>query len=97
MKLSAWRTRSYPIRVLVDDQEVFLGATPRSLGYVTIPLKPTIGRTVTIQLIGESRERDDFDMTEVMGMKLAAGTGGDNSDGRGTLRIVEVELYVPLK
>jgi len=97
LKLASWRTRSYPLRVLVDDQEVFLGATPRSLGYVTLALKPTRGRMVTIQLIGESKERDDFDMTEVTGLKLAAGTGGDQAVGKGTLRLVEVELYGPLK
>jgi hypothetical protein len=95
MKLGAWRTRSYPVRVLVDKQEVFAGATPRSLGYVTIPLKPTQGKTVTIQLIGESKERDDFAMTEITGMKLKAGTDGDQAVGKGTLRLVEVELYSP--
>jgi hypothetical protein len=96
MKLGSWRTRSYPLRVLVDDQEVYAAATPRSLGYVTVTFAPTHGRIVKIQLIGESKERDDFDMKEVTGLKLAAGTGGDQAVGKGTLRLVEVEIYGPI-
>ncbi|HRH46790.1 MAG TPA: DUF4982 domain-containing protein, partial [Pyrinomonadaceae bacterium] len=36
LKLVGWRTQSYPIQILVDDKQVFLGTTPRSLGYVTL-------------------------------------------------------------
>lgn len=96
LKLGSWRSRSYPIRVLVDDKEVFVGGTPRSLGYVTIPLKPTVGRTVTIKLIAEARDRDDFDIVEITGQKQAAGTGGNEQNRKGTLRIVEAEVYGPV-
>lgn len=95
MRLSSWRSRSYPIRVLVDDQEVYLGATPRSLGYVTVPLTPTRGSTVTVQLIGAPSDKDQFDMTEVTGMKLKAGTA-DGAAAKGVLQIGELELYGPV-
>jgi hypothetical protein len=97
LRPGSWRTRSYPIRILVDDHEAFVGATPRSLGYVTIPLAtPTTGKSLTIQLIGESKDRDDFDITEITGMKLAAGTDGAK-DSKGTLRLMEVEIYATPK
>jgi beta-galactosidase len=98
MKVGSWKSRSYPIRVTVDDKEAYVGGTPRSLGYVTIPLKPMWGNTVTIQLTGPSSEHDDFDMTEVTGKKLAEGTDrAEKSVGKNNLRLHEVELYGPVK
>src|SRR5262249_14176871 len=52
LKLSGWRERSYPLRILVDDEEVFRGNTPRSLGYVTLRLRPIKGRSLKIELTG---------------------------------------------
>jgi hypothetical protein len=96
MRLSSWRSRSYPIRILVDDQEVFTGATPRSLGYVTVPVTPMKVTAVTVQLIGAPSDKDEFDMTEITGMKLKAGTA-DGAAGKGVLQIGELELYGPTK
>jgi beta-galactosidase len=71
MKLADWRNRSYPLRILVDDKEVFQGDSERSLGYVTFTFPPTKGRTVRIELVGASTERDAFDqIVEVTGQKL---------------------------
>jgi beta-galactosidase len=71
MKLADWRNRSYPLRILVDDKEVFHGDSERSLGYVTFTFPPTKGRTVRIELVGASTERDAFDqIVEVTGQKL---------------------------
>ena len=50
LKLANWRTRSYPIQIMVDDRVVFTGETPRSLGYVTLTFPPVTGRSVKIQL-----------------------------------------------
>jgi beta-galactosidase len=36
LKLIGRRTNRYPIQILVNDKQVFLGTTPRSLGYVTL-------------------------------------------------------------
>ena len=42
IKLTGWRTKSYPIRILADGKEVYKGNTAQSLGYITIPLEPVL-------------------------------------------------------
>jgi beta-galactosidase len=94
MRLSGWRSTSYPIRVSVDGKEAWAGATPKSLGYVTLAFKPVRGKTVKIELIGPARTSDDdFDLTEVTGKKLTEGREGGKST---TLAIGEAEIYGPL-
>ena len=66
--------------------------TPKSLGYVTLPLKPTPGKTVRIALVGAIDDKDGFGMVEVTGKKLDDTKGGG---GKGNLEIVEVEIYEP--
>ncbi|RYX86365.1 DUF4982 domain-containing protein [bacterium] len=93
LKLGGWRSKSYPIRITVDGQEVFSGKTPQSLGYVTIPVKPTKGKSVGIELIGATVNRDGFgSIVEVENQANAATTGGQNMS-KGNLNIVEVEIY----
>jgi hypothetical protein len=94
LKLGGWRNKSYPLRVSVDGQEAWLGATPKSLGYVTLPLKPTVGKTVRLELVGAIDEQDGFGMVEVTGKKLE--TNSVNADAKGTLEIIEAEIYEPL-
>jgi beta-galactosidase len=91
MKLSGWRQRSYPIRITVDGQEVYRGQTPRSLGYVTLPLKPVRGKIVTVELVDTASARDAFNITELENQQNA--TTGDERQGSGTLSLVEIELY----
>ncbi|HYX06293.1 MAG TPA: beta-galactosidase, partial [Bacteroidales bacterium] len=95
MKLSGWRRRSYPIRVLVDNQEVYKGDTPRSLGYVTLTFPPVKGKKVRIELIGAASDNDAFKFRELSGKEDRAGLD-DNKDRKGTLSIVEVEFYEPV-
>lgn len=91
LKLSGWRNRSYPIRIFVDDEPVFEGETPKSLGYVSLPVKPTKGRFVTIELIGKESQADAFgDIVEVTGKKELDNAGAGD---KGKLRIVEAEIY----
>jgi hypothetical protein len=97
LKLTGWRMRSYPIEILVDDEKVFEGETPKSLGYVSIPVKPTRGRRLTIRLIGQGEESDAFGGI----VEVAARSAGeldlfrdpDAAKQQGQLRIVEVEVY----
>ncbi len=91
LKLGSWRQRSYPLRLTVDGQEVFRGVTPRSLGYVTLPLRPVTGKTLRIELRGPSADQDAFKMTELENDKTAPAEIG--RVGRGTLNILEAELY----
>jgi hypothetical protein len=92
LKLGGWRRKSYPLRILVDGQEVYSGTTPKSLGYVTLPVKPAMGRTVRVELTGAIDDRDGFGMVEVAGKKLP-----DTADfgTRGALEVIEAEIYGP--
>ena len=92
LKLTGWRQRSYPIRITVDGQDVFRGPTPRGLGYVTLALKPVEGRTLKIELIDASANKDAFNLVELGNQKENASTGADKI-GSGTLSIVEAEFY----
>ena len=93
-KFAGFRARSYPIRVLVDGQEVFRGATKRSLGYVTLPLKPVEGRSLTIEVLGGADAKDAFGgISEVEDQKNA--TTGEQNVRAGELGIAEIEFYEP--
>ncbi|MDR3187899.1 MAG: DUF4982 domain-containing protein [Prevotellaceae bacterium] len=100
LKLTGWRMRSYPVQIFVDDAKVFEGETPKSLGYVSIPLSPTKGRFVTVRLIGQSEDRDAFGGI----VEVAAKSAGEldlfkdpnAANQKGQLRIVEAEVYEEL-
>ena len=99
LKLAGWRTRSYPIEILVDGKEVWKGNTLQSLGYVNLSFKAALGQSVTIRLTGTNVEKDAFqNMVEVSGKKeldLREDTNVKNSKGQ--LRIVEAEFYEKVK
>lgn len=98
LKLTGWRQRSYPLEVVADDSlVVWRGMTPKSLGYVELPIEhPVKASRYTIRQIGQTDDREAFgQITE-----LAAPTAGEldlyktaGSDKvRGELRIVEVDF-----
>ena len=92
-KLTGWRERTYPIRILIEGQEVWRGVTTRSLGYVTIPFKTTRGQTVRLELVGASTSDDAFNLTELADQANAA-TGSNRVLAR-SLSIIEAEFYEP--
>jgi len=94
MKLHNWRTMSYSIQMFVDGKKVYQGDTPHSLGYVTLPIQPTIGKNLTVALQGVSKSEDTFNIVELTGKKEQA-TDANSSKGRDrdTLRIIEIEIY----
>ncbi|SFV11662.1 glycoside hydrolase family 2 protein [Pseudoduganella namucuonensis] len=91
LKLSGWRERGYPLRVYVDEKLVYDGKTPKSLGYVTLPLKRASGRTVRIALNGVADESNAIQLTEVANQAIA--DTGANQTPTGVLSIVEAEFY----
>lgn len=95
LKMTGWRRQSYPIDIYVGDQKVWSGNTVRSLGYITIPIKPTVGKTVTIKLTGSGVEDDAFqNMIELSGNKELDGfKDPENATNEGQLRIVEAEIF----
>ncbi|RZL50219.1 MAG: glycoside hydrolase family 2 protein [Pedobacter sp.] len=95
LKVNGFRTKAYPIRILVDDREVFKGNTVPSLGYFTAICKPTKGKTVTIQLLGSGKETAESAKigVEVNGKKLDDGVERIETKSKGGLSIIETEIY----
>lgn len=92
LKLVGWRTQSYPLQILIDGKQVYLGTTPRSLGYVTLSFPATSGKSVTIKLNGEASNRDAFgNIIEITGTPDASSSA--NKGGKSILGIVEAEFY----
>lgn len=95
LKLNNFRSRSYPIRILVDGREVFAGNTTTSLGYCNIICKPSTGSKVRIELVNASKSAGET-TTEVSGKKLDDGVSRNDADAKGRLSIIEVEIYTSL-
>jgi hypothetical protein len=87
--MNGWRNKTYPICITVDGKEVFKGDTKKSLGYITIPVKPTYGQFVKVELVGENKEQDAFNIVEITGKKEIKKQDASSNK----LGIVEVEIY----
>lgn len=92
LKLNNFRSRSYPLRITVDGKEVFKGNTERSLGYYTAVCIPHKGKKVKIELLGNTTTQDN-NSVEVSGKKLDDGVARNDANAKGTLSIIEVEIY----
>lgn len=93
LKLNNFRTKTYPLRILVDNQVVFEGNTEKSLGYFKAICKPVKGKTVTIQLMREHSGKDDSQVgVEMGGKKLDDGIARNDANSKGSLSIIEVEF-----
>jgi hypothetical protein len=97
LKLNNFRTRTYPLRILVDGKEVFNDSTQRSLGYFTAICKPVKGKTVRIELAAISQAKDNNIMPEVGGKKLDDGVARNDAADKGRLSLIEVEIYEDAK
>lgn len=94
LKLIGWRLRSYPLRITMDGATVYEGVPPKSLGYVTLPLKPVKGTRLRIALTGATVDRDGFGkIVEITGAKAGLDTGAEKVAAGGGLGIIEAELY----
>ena len=96
VKFTGWRMRSYPIEIYAGEELVYEGETPKSLGYVHIPVKPVTAREMTIRLKGSAEVDDAFGgIVEVTApaageLDLFKAPGGENQGCE--LRIVEIEF-----
>ncbi|HLO38386.1 MAG TPA: hypothetical protein VK173_07850, partial [Lacibacter sp.] len=95
-KLNNFRTRSYPIRILIDGKEAFNGNTATGLGYCNIVCKRLTGTKVRIELVKSSNLTGETS-TEVSGKKLDDGVTRNDANSKGRLSIIEVEIYEPVK
>ena len=93
LKLNNFRSRVYPLRITVDGKEAFADTTKRSLGYFTAICKPQKGKKVRIELAKLTKDETGNTMLEVSGKKLDDGVVRDDKNAKGTLSIIEVEVY----
>ncbi|MBB6237439.1 hypothetical protein HDC90_002061 [Pedobacter sp. AK013] len=94
LKLNGFRTKIYPLRILVDEKVVFEGNSKPSLGYFTANCKATKGKTVTVQLVGSGKEKENSNVgVEVNGKKLDDGIERTETKLKGGLSIIEAEIY----
>ncbi|NMN37658.1 glycoside hydrolase family 2 protein [Pedobacter sp. SG918] len=94
LKLNGFRTKIYPLRILVDRKVVFEGNSKPSLGYFTANCKPAKGKTVTIQLVGSGKDKENsYIGVEVNGKKLDDGVDRAETKLKGGLSIIEAEIY----
>ncbi len=92
LKLNNFRSKSYPLRILVDGQEVFRGNSEKSLGYFLAVCKPVSGKKVRIELMNAAEVQLNTG-TELSGKKLDDGVSRDDANNKGRLSIIEVEIY----
>lgn len=96
IKLTGWRMRSYPLEIYAGDSLVYSGDTPKSLGYITLPLKPVKSKFITIRLAGSTQEKDAFgQVTELAAenQELDLYKDPKGKEINGQLRIIETEFY----
>jgi hypothetical protein len=96
LKLNNFRSRVYPLRISVDGKEAFNGNTQTTLGYYTIQCRPQKGTKLRIQLAGSAATNDTNTGVEVNGKKLDDGVARDDARAKGTLSIIEAEIYEAL-
>lgn len=96
LKLNNFRTRTYPISISIDGKEAFRGNTTRNLGYFTASFKAIAGKKIKIALADQVEVQDD-NSKEVNGKKLDDGVARKEADTKGSLAIIEAELYSPVK
>ena len=93
LKLAGWRRQSYPIEIVADSVIIWEGRTERSLGYVHLPVRPTVTDRVTIRLKGAATASDAFgQITELAEKNANALDGSDSNAKEGRLRIVEADF-----
>ncbi len=80
------------MRITVDDELVYEGITPLSLGYVTLHLKPVEGKTIQLELMGKSESSDEMELVEITGKVDQAGLDDSNAS-TAKFPIIEVEFY----
>lgn len=95
LKLNNFRTKIYPLRILVDGKEVFNGLSEKSLGYFLAVCKPSTGSVVRIELNKQTAVAGEKG-TEVSGKKLDDGVTRDDAKQQTRLSIIEAEIYTTI-
>jgi beta-galactosidase len=98
LRMTGWRVRSYPIRIMLDGKTVYDGTPDKSLGYVDLRWKPQTAKTLRIELTGQTQDRDAFGkIIEVTSDRQGASTGAEKVRTGHILSIVETDILGPVK
>lgn len=93
LKLTGWRSKSYPLEVYADNQLVWKGNTDVSLGYVHLLLKPVKSSAIAIRMTGRAENNSKFGDVKEVSVKNAGQLDHVSSNEKGCyLRIVEADL-----
>ncbi|WP_447726086.1 DUF4982 domain-containing protein [Sphingomonas koreensis] len=96
LKLVAWRSRSYPLRFVLDGRTIWEGITERSLGYAGQTFAPVTGRVLRIVQTAPVADRDAFGKIVELSTARQAGDTGANEVAPGwRLGIVEADFHGP--
>lgn len=93
IKLSSFRSKSYPIEVYAGNLKVWAGFTDKSLGYIHIPIKGVVNNKFTIRMVGESTDKDAFGAVT----ELDKANNEKKNSGKNILRIIETEFISKIK
>ena len=94
LKLTGWRSKSYPLEVWAGKKKVWEGVTPASLGYVHLTIdNPVAAKDLTIRMVAPQQNSSKFGQEK----ELAGGVANEmdrirSAKGKVELRIVEVDL-----
>ncbi|ESQ81324.1 sugar-binding domain-containing protein [Asticcacaulis sp. YBE204] len=96
LRLTGWRVRSYPIRILLDGKEVYKGEAAKSLGYVDFNFPAQKAKALRIELTSATQDRDGFgNIIEVTTDRDGASTGAEKVKTGNILSIVEADIQGP--
>lgn len=100
LKLTGWRSRSYPLEIYAGETLIWSGETDKSLGYVHLKVKPIRANQITIRLKGSTTEEDAFgqivEMAAPVANELDLYKAKDGDKTGNELRIVEVDFLETL-
>jgi hypothetical protein len=96
LKLVGWRSRSYPLRITLDGNEVWEGETDRNLGYANVKFTAATGQVLRVTQTAPVVDRDAFGkIVELTNPRAAGDTGADAVPPGWRLAIVEAEFHGP--
>ena len=91
LKLTGWRSKSYPLEVFADKKKVWEGLTPATLGYVHLRINKAVpAKEITIRMAAPVQDSSKFGQEK----ELAGGVANEMdrikaAKGKVELRIVE--------
>lgn len=99
LKLTGWRTKSYPLEVVSGNRVLWSGDTDKSLGYIHLPIGDVDTDEITLRLKGSTTEADAFgqitELDPTQELDLFKAPDDQKTDSR--LRIVEIEFLEKVK